>query len=238
MFSCSSGCWLPARPQAAVSSLSEYQASIGVSVDVVTWLSTQGWFLLEKNANFSLPTLGVLIFPPSYMNHEHESWKTLMCHLLWLPSASLSEWRFITKGGFLRNLSDSIRNFSHAGVSSLPWEGNSTDLLESSPPELGVLHKNQTKSSIYFNLFSAVAPQAQLHFSFWLTLTCWFYNLAVPHVVITATTHMYVKSHCHKPEPQRSPCAHAHLLPNPAPTHMKSLSRGTSLLIHMSIKSI
>lgn len=64
-----------------------------------------------------------------------------------------------------------------------------------------MLHKNQTKSSIYLSLFSAVAPLTGLHLlSFWLTLICWFYNLAVLHVVITATTHTYVKSHCHKPE--------------------------------------
>lgn len=36
------------QAQAAVASLSDYRVSIGVSVDVVTWLSAQGWFLLEK----------------------------------------------------------------------------------------------------------------------------------------------------------------------------------------------
>lgn len=35
-----------------------------------------------ENANFSLSALGVLIFPHSRMNHEHENWKTLICHLL------------------------------------------------------------------------------------------------------------------------------------------------------------
>lgn len=48
MFSSHSSRWLPARPQAAVSSSSYYQVSFGVSVDVVTWLSTPGWILQEK----------------------------------------------------------------------------------------------------------------------------------------------------------------------------------------------
>lgn len=44
------------QAQAAVSSLSDYQASTGVSVDVVTWLSAQGWFLLEKTPiSYCLP---------------------------------------------------------------------------------------------------------------------------------------------------------------------------------------
>lgn len=48
MFSTHSSHWLPARPQAAVSSPSYYQVSFGVSVDFVTWLSTPGWLLWEK----------------------------------------------------------------------------------------------------------------------------------------------------------------------------------------------
>lgn len=35
-----------------------------------------------ENAYFSLSALGALIFPHSRMNHKHESWKTLVCHLL------------------------------------------------------------------------------------------------------------------------------------------------------------
>lgn len=105
----------------------------------------------------------------------------------------------------MRNLSDPIRNFSHAGASPLPWEGNSTDLLETTPPK----NASQEPDKIFhlLKLIFSCSLSGWSTLSFWLTLICWFYNLAVPHVVAAATTHTYVKSHCHKPEaPKVSVC--------------------------------
>jgi len=171
------------------------------------------------------------MFPHSQMNHEHESWKTLVCHLVNPPCiAQLVEVHY--QGWILEDFAPT-RNYSHAGALPLPWEGNSPDPLETIP--VGNASQEPEKIFYLLQLIFSCSPSGCSKLSFSLTFICYFYSL----VVTTATTHARTNLlSAINQRLQRSPCAHAHLLPNPLPTHMKSLSRGTSLLIHISIKSI
>lgn len=117
--------------------------------------------------------------------------------------------------------------------------GKAIPLIPWRPYRQETLPKSQTKSSIYLSLFSVVAPQAALHFPFGLHSSASFaaslYPMWSPQPPPMNTQDLLAAINQRL---QRSPCPHAHLLPNPFPTLVKPLSRGTSLLIHMSIKSI
>lgn len=189
---------------------------------------------LGENADFSASALGTLTFPHSQMNHEHESCKTPVCHLSWLPPCICQQAEVRYQGWILKKVVWSHKKWFTCFATPL---GKELPLIPWRPYHQKMHPKNQTKYSIYLSLFSAVTPQAALCFpSGWHSATshrtpCGHHRQAPP----MHTQNLLVATNQRL---QTSLCTHAHLLPNLFPTHAKSLSRGTSLLIYISIKSI